>query len=138
MAFFNNALLVDDDPTTNFINEQFLRLNNLAEQILIFEDPVDALDFMGNKGWQGPSRLGLPDLLLLDINMPLMNGFEFLDALLDLERLPSSNIFVFLLSSSLDRGDIAKAKRYPLAGYLQKPLDEDKIQQIIQVVALAP
>ena len=81
------------------------------------------------------ARLGLG--YRADEDRSLTDQFEFLDALLDLEKIPNSNIFVFLLSSSLDPGDTAKARLYPLAGYLQKPLNEEKIRQIIQVVELA-
>jgi CheY-like chemotaxis protein len=134
MALFKRALLVDDDPAANFINERFLQLNNLAEDLAIFENPLVALSWLEENNWQKSQSLHLPDLLLLDINMPLLNGFEVLDTLLQWEWLPNRNVFVFLLSSSYHPGDLAKAQSYPLAGYLQKPLDEAKIRQIIQAV----
>jgi CheY-like chemotaxis protein len=72
-----------------------------------------------------------PNLLLMDIDMPGLNGFEFLDQLMEVPELVQKDARVFMLTSSTHPLDHEKAARYPLAGYLIKPLEEKQMQKII-------
>jgi len=131
MPYYQSVLLLDDDPLVNFVNNQWVKKHRLATNILLYEDPLEALKFMQANCLQTRSSQTLPDLLLLDIDMPGLNGFEFLDRLMEVPELVQKDARVFLLTSSTHPVDHEKAARYPLAGYLIKPLEEKQMQKII-------
>jgi len=132
MPYYQSVLLLDDDPLVNFVNNQWVKKHRLATNVLLYEDPMEALKFMKANCLQPRFNQRLPDLLLLDIDMPGLNGFEFLDMLMEIPELVKKDARVFLLTSSNNPLDQQKAARYPLAGYLVKPLEEKQLQQIIE------
>ena len=135
MAPFHQAILVDDDPTCNFLNELWIKHTLLAENTHLYTHPDEALVFIKEQYLNGPINRSLPDLLLLDIDLGITTGFEFLDRLSVLTDLSQLPIKIFILSSSTAIQDLNQAKKYPLAGYFEKPLSEENIQQILQVIA---
>ena len=113
--------LVDDDNITNMLNRYFLEEHYPSLEIRSFIYASEALDVL-------LSGTDNPDFILLDINMPGMNGWEFLDSLqqenLTIENLPG----IYLLSSSVDPEDEAKARKSVLArGFISKPLEVEKL-----------
>ena len=120
----NTVLIVDDDATARFLIERILRRVGVSQQILTASNGQEALTVLNQIG---PS---CPELILLDINMPLMNGFEFLQALQHstLAPLPAK---IVLLSSSSNPRDVELAKKYSVAAFLPKPLTEDKLRMVL-------
>ena len=135
MAQFYQAILVDDDPTCNFLNELWINYTQLAENTHSYTNADEALEFIQEQYLNVPISRSPPDLLLLDIDLGITTGFEFLDRLSSLTDLAQLPIKIFILSSSMARQDLAQAKNYPLAGYFEKPLSEESIRQILQVLA---
>ena len=122
-----HTLLIDDDPITTFLTEQLLRHEGLSDTAASFQSPTEALAFLLR---QIPAGL-VPQVILLDLNMPLLSGWDFLDLLKTHEIQLQGQSIVYLLTSSLNPSDELRAEAYPLvAGLLHKPLDKDKIQQI--------
>ncbi len=114
-------LLIDDDPINNIVNNKLLKKFDASLEIVEFLNARSALKYL-----QAPASQ-LPNYILLDINMPEMNGWEFLDKYQPL-KLPCK---LFLLTSSIAHEDIKEAKNYPaVRGFLTKPLEEDKIRKI--------
>jgi CheY-like chemotaxis protein len=132
MPYYQSVLLLDDDPLVNFVNNQWVKKHRLANNILLYEDPFQALAFIKANCLQLRSSQKLPDLLLLDIDMPGLNGFEFLDQLAQIPELAQRNARIFLLTSSNHPLDQKKASEYPLAGYIVKPLEEKQLREIIE------
>jgi len=122
------VLLVDDDPTTNFINTRLLKRLQVSNEILVALDGQQALDVLHTHCANGGSTC--PSLVLLDVNMPVMNGFEFLEAFM--QRPPSSKsmVIVLLTSSQLDE-DLVRAQHLPVADFLNKPLTREKISEVL-------
>ena len=125
---FKSILLVDDDPSTNFLHQHFLQEWGVTEKIFVAENGKEAIDFLAST----PSFLAEnPSLILLDINMPVMDGFEFLDKY---EKLPPdmhASILVVMLTSSLHERDKKRAEIYKsLKGFLHKPLTEEDMRAI--------
>ena len=122
-----HTLLIDDDPIATFLTERLLRQEGLSDTAASFQSPTEALAFLLR---QIPAGL-VPQVILLDLNMPLVSGWDFLDLLKRHEVQLGGQCFVYLLTSSMAPTDEARAKTYPMvAGVLHKPLDKRQIQQI--------
>lgn len=122
-----HTLLIDDDPIATFLTERLLRQEGLSDTAASFRSAPEALAFLLR---QIPAGL-VPQVILLDLNMPLVSGWDFLDLLKRHEVQLQDQCFVYLLTSSMAPADEARAKTYPLvAGVLHKPLDKRQIQQI--------
>jgi CheY-like chemotaxis protein len=113
--------LIDDDNITNMLNRYFLEEHYPALEIQSFIYASKALEELQNSA-------NSPDFILLDINMPGMNGWEFLETLQHSELPPSTLPEIYMLSSSLDPGDQAKARNSVLVkGFISKPLEVEKL-----------
>ena len=122
-----HTLLIDDDPITIFLTQRLLKHEGLSDTAAAFQSPIEGLAFLLR---QIPAGL-VPQVILLDLNMPLISGWDFLDMLKHHELQLQGHCFVYLLTSSMAPADEVRAKEYPLvAGLLLKPLDRHKIQQI--------
>ncbi len=114
-------LLIDDDPINNIVNNKLLHKFDSSLRIIEFLSARNALKHLQNQ------ENKLPDIILLDINMPEMNGWEFLKAYEPLGLACK----LFLLTSSIAHEDIQKAKEFKVVqGFLTKPLEDDKIRRI--------
>jgi CheY-like chemotaxis protein len=135
MKKLNCILLVDDDETTNFFNKHLLNKLGVADKIQVTQNGQDALDYLTNQGKYEGNQGGnpIPDLILLDINMPVMNGFEFLEAYNKLDEENKSKAVICMLTTSLHQNDMEKAESYDqLSDYLYKPLNADNINAVIE------
>jgi CheY-like chemotaxis protein len=121
------TLLVDDDPTVIFLVKRLFQHEGFAESLTTFLSPVEALAFLRQQAPLG----ALPKVILLDLNMPVLNGWEFLDALQPLQEQLRDQSLVYILTSSLAPTDTRQAQDSDLvAGLLHKPLDRHEIQAI--------
>lgn len=120
MTQFDSIFLVDDDPINNLINKRLLSKTGLSQNIREFLGGEDALLLLK----EVPDKDHL--LIFLDINMPVLNGWEFLNKYL--ENFPTRNDRIIILSSSIDFQDRQRAQEYHIvAGFLEKPLTLEKI-----------
>ncbi len=126
MAYFKNALLLDDDEVALYLHQIWLKNYDLAEHIISCRTTKEALAYVEKNGF-GVST----DLLLLDIHMPVMNGFEFMEELFSLPGGLGKNAYLFLLTSSTSYMDTNIASLFPLKGYLHKPLGPEQVEYII-------
>ncbi|MBN4047050.1 response regulator [bacterium AH-315-P13] len=125
-----NILLVEDDRATNFLNKYIIKKKSITKHIQVSENGLEALEFL---------KLGikdnnlLPDLIFLDINMPILNGWEFLNEYKKLEIAHKEDIVIMMLTSSINPDDKKKAEAIKeVKGFLGKPLTPFNIHNIIQ------
>jgi CheY-like chemotaxis protein len=128
MNRINSILLIDDDQINNFINKRIIKKLNIAEEINIALNGEEALSYIqkycGSTGH-------CPELIFLDINMPVMNGFEFLNEFKNLELENKRNVKIIVLTTSANPGDMQKLKEHSIKGFVNKPLTEKKILELI-------
>lgn len=125
------VLLVDDDPATNFLNKRLLTRMEVTEAISICLNGVEALDYL-KKSDQHSAEYPTPDLILLDLNMPLMNGWEFLKAYRELPQERREIAIVIMLTTSLRPEDFARAESMPeVHSMMNKPLNKEQVEEIL-------
>lgn len=126
------VMLIDDDAIHNFINERVIRLSGFADQILIHESASAALEYLKNvEITPDPAKL-LPELIFLDINMPLMDGFQFLQSLRSQSSL-LQKLRIIILTASLNPADKERCEEYSqVTDYLCKPLTSEILEELKQ------
>lgn len=131
--FFTDVLLVDDDPVANFLNESLLQELQVAQHITVAHNGEEALGYIKENWRRDKASSAKPcyKLILLDINMPVMNGFEFLNHYQQMAQ--DDEVCVAMLSSSDNQRDLETARAYNIKAYLQKPLDEEKIKHLLRL-----
>jgi len=127
---YKRVFIVDDDEVSIFLTETTLAMEEFAEEYLSFMHTRDAADALLASA-NGTSSDPLPEMVFLDLNMPLMNGWDLLDALAPYEQQIIDSTKIFILTSSLDAQEVKKAEKYKLVtDFLEKPLSELTIQQL--------
>jgi len=127
MEKITRIVLIDDDEPTNIFHEIIVQESGLVEEYDIYSSAIDALKELT----KCKKKI---ELIFLDINMPKMNGWEFLDQYRKLD-LDYQSKCVIMLSTSLSTFDQKRAEDNPLIShFIQKPLSEEKLRSVIQVV----
>jgi CheY-like chemotaxis protein len=122
-APYHTCLIIDDNYIDNFVTRKLLENSGFAENIIVSESPEGSIELLGNGSIK-------PDVIFLDIRMPVMSGFEFLDAY-DKLSIDKSNTKIFLLSSSFDPTDIKRASdnKY-ITQFIHKPLTHKILERL--------
>jgi CheY-like chemotaxis protein len=121
---------VDDDSTTNYLNKLLLTTSmQVTAHVLIAENGQEALATLAQTCTAAIRNC--PQLILLDMNMPVMNGREFLEAYVQLPKAQRQSIVVVMLTSSLHKQDQQLARQLPIADFLSKPLTRAKMNDLL-------
>jgi CheY-like chemotaxis protein len=134
MQQIKTVLLIDDDTISSWLNKTMLERTQLIETIETIDAGQSAIDYL-QQSCSDPlaGRTNCPDLILLDLDMPVVNGFDVLEALQKSENcawLISDRIIV--LTTTINPKDLEKAKSYHIYDFLVKPLTESKIVNVLQ------
>lgn len=120
--------IIDDDKMFRFAIGKAAQQTELVDEIISFRDGEEAIAFFKQ---HQEKQEQLPDVILLDINMPIMNGWEFLDEFDALQRHLAKKIAIYLVSSSVDKRDIQKSSTIGLVKeYIIKPFSQEKLKEI--------
>ncbi len=127
MPRYKNVLVVEDDPITMLVCERIIKMNDFAAVVKSCENGELALQHLASLMTNGGQ---MPDIIFLDVNMPVMDGWGFLEGLTRLEaggKLPR----IFILSSTVDPEDYKKARSYSaVENFILKPLTRDSLERI--------
>ena len=124
-------ILIDDDPIANMISTRIME-RNFSCKVIAFTNPVEALEQL--TAWSEQRSDDFPTVIFLDINMPHMDGWEFLE---EYQKFPTTVLEkcpVIMLTSSIDYDDISKSKGYKcVQDFISKPLTNDKLAVLSQI-----
>jgi CheY-like chemotaxis protein len=130
MGKLNCVLLVDDDKVNNFINTRILKKTGLCDNIKTSLNGEEALLYLTK--YCSAYDQNYPELIILDNNMPEMNGIEFLEMFNKLNQNKNFKLNIVVLTASNDPKDEQKLKELGIQAYLTKPLTEEKLMNVIE------
>ena len=127
MKKINIVVLVEDDPMQAFITTKMIKMTGLVESIMVFKNGKEAYDKLRTIFLSSEK---LPEIILLDLNMPVWDGWQFLE---EFTKIPiSSNVIIYILTSSSDPADLKRAEAYNLSkNYLVKPVTRDQLKTVL-------
>lgn len=130
-----SVFIIEDDAIHQRIAQIIIEKNNLFDKVSCYSFAGDALDFMvENK--KNPELL--PDVILLDLNMPVINGWDFLHTYVQLESALDKVADVYIVSSSVDENDKLHTLQYPFVkGFMSKPISTDLLNSYFQKKPIA-
>lgn len=129
MTKFKSCCIIDDDPIFIYGTKRLIKETDFSDSIIVFNNGEDAL-----KGLKEMYQITheLPQVIFLDLNMPIMNGWEFLDEFVKLPNNSLNKTVIYVVSSSVDPKDIDKVKEYELiSNYILKPITPNDFQTIL-------
>jgi CheY-like chemotaxis protein len=131
MNKINCTLLIDDDNIANYLSKSLIKKLNICTYIEVVTNGNQALSYIVDN-CMGEGKNICPQLILLDINMPGMDGFEFLNAYQELSFENKEKVIIVMLTTSTSQRDIDKLEKYTnVVNFISKPLTEEKLKQII-------
>jgi len=130
MSRIHKVYLIDDDEINNFICTNILKKIDFSDEVVAFESGSEALEAL-NRAVESGEDSEIPDVIFLDINMPIMNGWDFLEEYKPLKQRINKGIALFMLSSSIYQADVEKSKQYDeVVDFVTKPLNADILNEI--------
>ncbi|RKR14045.1 response regulator receiver domain-containing protein [Maribacter vaceletii] len=125
-----NVCIVDDDEIYQYTMSLNLKSLDSVGEIKVFNDGLEATNFMLDKLH---NQEELPDIIFLDINMPVMDGFQFMEEYEKIKSKLTKNIIIYMISSSVDPVDIEKATQIEdISDYLTKPIRQQQLMDILE------
>lgn len=125
----NKVFLIDDNEIENLMNVKTMEKTLFAQNVKTFENAEYALDVIKQLSISNPEKL--PDMIFLDINMPIMNSWDFLDRIVTFSGSILENCKIYILTSSIDENDVAHSKKYEIVSdFIPKPLTVERLQAI--------
>ena len=129
MAKFKHVCIIDDDPIYTFATGRLMEMGGFADYIEIFKNGKDALDALKPRV---ETDTKVPNVIFLDLNMPIMDGWEFLDEFMNIN---TEKILIYILTSSIDPSDFKKAKQYSSKSeYFVKPVTAEELKKLLDAI----
>lgn len=133
MGKLSSSCIIDDDPIFVYGTKKIMKKIDFCEEILVYNNGQEAMDGLKQLTAQNKK---LPTVIFLDINMPIMDGWEFLEDFVKIPNNNRENVTIYIISSSIDPMDIQKVQSYGLVNnYILKPIriiDLEKVLKDIQ------
>ena len=131
MKEINLVCLIEDDPIHVFLSKKYIEMTGVIKNVLIYNNGKDAFDNLKAMFTSGQE---LPELILLDLNMPIWDGWQFLE---EFTKIPIDKVItIYILTSSLIKEDLENAEKYGLKGnYIVKPISLAKLKKVLLEMA---
>jgi CheY-like chemotaxis protein len=129
MSMVDLACIIDDDQIYVFGLRKLIDFHKYSKNLLVFKNGAEAIKYMRPLITSSDE---LPDVILLDINMPVMDGWQFLDEFVKIKPLIKKKITIYMVSSSIDEADLERAKSYEeVSDFIVKPVKEPDLAKIL-------
>jgi CheY-like chemotaxis protein len=126
------VLLIDDDTPTNYLHKLAIEKAGVDVHIQVATTAMEALQFLSRTGAFDAEGLPQPGIIFLDINMPAMDGWEFMEEYKKLSAAQKARIIVFMLTTSLNPADMERAMSIEeVVTFLNKPLTSEKVNELV-------
>jgi CheY-like chemotaxis protein len=123
------VLVVDDNEIDTLICAKVIETHNLAKEVIVHNQPQEALDYLIALSNTQPEQF--PDLIFLDLNMPVMDGWDFLQEYKKILITISKKVILMVTSCTTDYKDFAEIKKHQeISGFMDKPITADKLRKI--------
>lgn len=130
MKYLKNLMIVDDDEVFVFLTKKAIEQANIVGQILVFENGLDSINYIIENS-DNPDVL--PEIILLDLSMPIMDGWQFLEEYTIHERKIEKKITIYIVTSSISPEDLKRAKNIELVSdFIVKPITKEKLVNVIE------
>lgn len=130
MVKINRVCIIDDDPIFVYGTKRLMKEVDFSDTVIVYEngqDGIDGLNEMTNNGED------LPSVIFLDLNMPIMNGWEFLEDFVKIPNHKRKKVAIYIISSSVDLRDLERIKNYKVVNnYILKPLSPEDLQNVLK------
>ncbi|TDH25225.1 response regulator [Segetibacter sp. 3557_3] len=127
-----NICLVDDDRIYQFTARKIIETIEEVDGVKVFSNGEEAISYLQQNSYKTED---LPDVIFLDINMPVMDGWGFLEAFSDLYKKLGKLVTVFMVSSSVDESDIRRSKEFGMVSrYVNKPVSREKFEDLLKTI----
>lgn len=133
MGKIDSCCIIDDDPIFIYGTKRIMKEMDFCEEFVIYNNGQEALDGIVKITKSGEK---LPAIILLDLNMPIMNGWEFLDEFIKMPTNNTKPTSIYIISSSVDPRDLEKVKSYEkVSNYILKPITPKDLETILQTIS---
>ena len=132
----DKILFIDDDPITLMLCKMVISKSLFSKEIVTAKNGEEALQYFNKlKQVNSNDQSTKPQLIFLDLNMPVMGGWEFLDSFSTSDYSEYNNTKVIILSSTIDPEDLEKSKKYPMViDFLSKPISKEMLEYIKAII----
>ncbi|MBD1260284.1 response regulator [Maribacter polysiphoniae] len=133
MKKIKSTCIIDDDPIFVYGAKRIMKEMEFCDEILVFNNGQEAIDGLLNITARGEK---LPSIIFLDLNMPVMDGWEFLEDFVKIPNHNKDNVVVYIISSSVDPRDVERVNEYKIVhNYILKPITHQDLRNVLVEVA---
>lgn len=131
MRKINMSCIIDDDPIFVYGTKKVMKEVDFCEDVMVFHNGQDAINGLRELAEENKE---LPSLIFLDLNMPVMDGWDFLDDFITIPNNNREKVHVYVISSSIDANDFIRARNYEVVNnYILKPITPDDLIAVLRM-----